>query len=44
MGRIKLNYLDVIVSYPDLSTEELDRMIKQAEEESEKMTEWPRID
>ncbi len=44
MGKMKVRYLDIIISHPDLSAEELEQLIKTAEEESEKMTEWPRID
>lgn len=44
MGKMKVRYLDVIISHPGLSAEELEQLIKTAEEESEKMTEWPRID
>ena len=44
MEKMKVRYLDVIISHPDLSAEELEQLIKTAEEESEKMTEWLRID
>lgn len=45
MGRDKdkvLGYFDGFMS-SDLTPEELDKEIKQLEEESEKLTEWPEM-
>ncbi len=30
MGKMKVRYLDVIISHPDLSVEELEQLIKTA--------------
>ena len=30
MGKMKVRYLDVIISHPDLSAEELEQLIKTA--------------
>lgn len=30
MGKMKVRYFDVIISHPDLSTEELEQLIKTA--------------
>lgn len=44
MGRVmRRRYLDTIERHPELSDEELDNLIKKADEESKKLKEWPKM-
>lgn len=44
MARTKVRcYLDVIITHPDMTAEELEAEIQKAKEESEKLTDWPEI-
>ncbi len=43
MARNKVRgYLDVPQTWPDKTVEELEKMIEEADEESKKLTEWPK--
>lgn len=42
MGRIKVrSCTDIIRSYPELTAEELDKLIKEEERKSKDLAEWP---
>ena len=44
MERTKIrHYLDVVLSHPEYTAEELDAIIEKEEKECEKLTEWPEI-
>lgn len=44
MARNKVRaYLDIHQTWPDKTAEELEEMIKEADEESKKLTEWPKL-
>lgn len=44
MGRVKINsYLDVVISYPDMTPEEREEELQRLKEESDKLTDWPEI-
>lgn len=43
MGRVKVrSYKDIILSHPELTAEELDKII-QEEEACKELTEWPEV-
>lgn len=45
MGRIKVNcYLDVVILHPEKTPEEREEAVRRADEESKKLTEWPKIE
>lgn len=44
MGRVKINsYLDVVISHPDMTPEEREEELQRLKEESDKLTDWPKI-
>lgn len=44
MGRIIIrSYLDIVEIHPDLSDEEFDELIREEEEKSKELTEWPKL-
>lgn len=44
MRRIKIDYyLDVIVTHPENSPEDLEKYIQEEKEKSSELTEWPEI-
>ncbi len=44
MRRIKVrHYLDVVLSHPEYTAEELEAIIEKEEKECEKLTEWQEI-
>lgn len=45
MRKIRVNcYLDVVILHPEKTPEEREEEIKKLEEESRKLTEWPKIE
>lgn len=36
-------YLDVVISRPDMTVEEIDEELQRLKEESDKLTDWPPI-
>ncbi len=44
MGRVKVrSYKDIILSHPELTAEELDKIIQEEEKSCKELTEWPEI-
>ena len=44
MARNRIDkYIDIVQTNPDLTPEELDKLIEELDEEDKKMTEWPDI-
>ena len=44
MGRIKVNsYLDVVVTHPELSEDELEKLNQEEKEKSGQLVEWPKM-
>lgn len=44
MGRIVMvPYRDIVVTHPNYTDEELDKMLREEKEKSAKLTDWPKM-
>lgn len=44
MGRNRINsYLDIVVTHPEMTEEELDDLIKEEEKKSAQLTDWQKM-
>lgn len=44
MGRAKVRgYVDVVITHPDYTEEEMERLLQDEKEKSEKLKEWPKM-